>query len=83
MPHGSQVDEDVGRGVLIGNSLPVAQLGAFDAQSDGLAENSFDGRISMAEDRTQSAQRRHRGRREKLCDLCVFFCSRPWLGGNF
>ena len=40
---GAQVDQDVGEGILVGDGLGVAQLGALDAEFDGLAVDAFGG----------------------------------------
>ena len=40
---GTQVDQDVDEGVLVGDGLTVAQLGAFDVQFEGLAVDALCG----------------------------------------
>ena len=39
----AQIDEEVGQGVEIGNGVAVAEVGAFDAEGDGLAVDALDG----------------------------------------
>ena len=40
---GTQVDQDVDEGVLVGDGLTVAQLGTFDVQFEGLAVDALCG----------------------------------------
>lgn len=40
---GTQVNQDVSEGVLVGHSAAIAQLGPFDAQFGGLAIDPFGG----------------------------------------
>lgn len=41
--HGAQVDQNIGKRVLVSDSRLVAQFGSFDTEGDGLTENALCG----------------------------------------